>query len=130
MREHESPSMSVEGAGQGAGAGGSSASTFTLNQCLAEYTREVGTACAMLSLYSSTPLLYLDLPEFTSLSFPFFPSSITQEILDEDNARYCSNCKEHKRAKKGVKFWSDRLPEVLIFSLKRFEFRDLTSGNR
>lgn len=49
-----------------------------------------------------------------------------EETLDEGNEWYCSNCKAHKLAKKIVKFWRPRLPEVLILSLKRFEFRDVS----
>eukprot|EP01038_Epipyxis_sp_PR26KG_P007584 gene7584-10333_t len=49
------------------------------------------------------------------------------ELLDAGNEWYCSNCKEHKAAKKIVKFWRPNLPEILILSLKRFEFRDLSS---
>ncbi len=35
-------------------------------------------------------------------------------------------CKEHKAAKKIVSFDREFLPKVLILSLKRFEFRDIS----
>ena len=40
--------------------------------------------------------------------------------------RYCSSCKEHKAARKIVKFCGKYLPKVLVLSLKRFEFRDVS----
>ena len=40
------------------------------------------------------------------------------EQLDEDNAYYCSNCKEHVCALKTIALWS--VPDVLVLSLKRF----------
>jgi ubiquitin C-terminal hydrolase len=48
-----------------------------------------------------------------------------EELLDESNAWYCNTCRTHQRAKKIVKFWGPRLPQVLILVLKRFEFRDI-----
>jgi ubiquitin carboxyl-terminal hydrolase 4/11/15 len=69
--------------------GDKDSSSLTLEQCLAEHTRE--------------------------------------EQLDEDNAWYCSVCKKHQPAKKVVSFWKERLPEVLILTLKRFEFRDVSN---
>jgi Ubiquitin carboxyl-terminal hydrolase len=58
-----------------------------------------------------------------------------EEVLDTGNEWYCGVCKEHKKATKKVKFWRERLPKVLILSLKRFEFRDVSrllggGGNR
>jgi ubiquitin carboxyl-terminal hydrolase 4/11 len=47
-----------------------------------------------------------------------------EEVMDAGNEVYCSVCKEHKTAKKEVKFMRQYLPEILIVSLKRFEFRD------
>ena len=44
-----------------------------------------------------------------------------EELLDEDNAWYCSVCKKHQNAKKRVSFWASRLPNVLVIVLKRFE---------
>lgn len=43
----------------------------------------------------------------------------SEEILDEANSWYCSNCKTHRQAFKTLNFW--RLPKVLIIGLKRFE---------
>lgn len=43
----------------------------------------------------------------------------SEEILDEDNSWYCSNCKTHRQANKMIQLW--RLPKVLIIGLKRFE---------
>jgi ubiquitin C-terminal hydrolase len=48
-----------------------------------------------------------------------------EELLDNGNEVYCSNCKDHKATRKKVKFSLPYLPKVLILSLKRFEFRDL-----
>ena len=53
-----------------------------------------------------------------------------EETLGGENARYCSTCKEHQSAKKTGDFWNDRLPEVLILSLKRFDFQDVSSRGR
>lgn len=44
-----------------------------------------------------------------------------EELLDEENAWYCSVCKKHQNAKKRVSFWETRLPKVLVIVLKRFE---------
>ena len=50
-----------------------------------------------------------------------------EEVLGAGNEWYCNVCKEHKAAKKMQKFCPAYLPEVLILSLKRFEFRDVSS---
>ena len=50
-----------------------------------------------------------------------------EEVLDAGNEVYCSVCKQHKAATKIVKFCRQYLPEVLILSLKRFEFRDVSN---
>jgi hypothetical protein len=50
-----------------------------------------------------------------------------EETLDEMNEWYCNKCCKHKRAKKVVHFSKQDLPEVLILSLKRFEYNDLNS---
>ena len=47
-------------------------------------------------------------------------------MLDAGNEVYCSACKEHKAARKIVKFCGKYLPKVLVLSLKRFEFRDVS----
>ena len=62
-----------------------------------------------------------------SISVPHMMEEITlqqclqhftkEETLDVDNAWYCSVCKEHRQAKKTLKFW--RLPNILIVGLKR-----------
>jgi len=50
-----------------------------------------------------------------------------EEVLDAGNEVYCSKCKQHKEARKIVTFCRRFLPEVLILSLKRFEFRDVSN---
>lgn len=44
------------------------------------------------------------------------------ETLDQANLWYCSRCKEHRQARKTMEMW--KLPDVLILSLKRFEYRN------
>ena len=44
-------------------------------------------------------------------------------------SRYCNVCKEHKKANKIVSFCPEYLPQVLILSLKRFEFRSVNAAN-
>lgn len=44
------------------------------------------------------------------------------ETLDQANLWYCSQCKEHRQARKTMEIW--KLPDVLILSLKRFEYRN------
>ncbi|DAZ92983.1 TPA: hypothetical protein N0F65_006338, partial [Lagenidium giganteum] len=44
------------------------------------------------------------------------------ETLDQANLWYCSSCKEHRQARKTMEIW--KLPDVLILSLKRFEYRN------
>lgn len=44
------------------------------------------------------------------------------ETLDQANLWYCSSCKEHRQARKTMEIW--KLPDVLIVSLKRFEYRN------
>ena len=48
------------------------------------------------------------------------------EILSENNAWYCPNCKEHRRAEKKLELW--KIPDILVMHLKRFSsnrsFRD------
>ncbi|CAM9827330.1 unnamed protein product [Ectocarpus sp. 4 AP-2014] len=41
-----------------------------------------------------------------------------EELLDGDNAWYCSKCKKHQRATKKLDLW--KVPPVLIVHLKRF----------
>lgn len=43
-----------------------------------------------------------------------------QEVLNEENAWYCSVCKKHQCATKKIDLW--RLPEILIIHLKRFSY--------
>ena len=40
------------------------------------------------------------------------------EILTDENPWYCSNCKEHRKAKKQMSLW--KLSKYLIITLKRF----------
>ena len=44
--------------------------------------------------------------------------SFEQELLEDENAWYCSDCKTHRSASKQLQLWS--LPPVLIIHLKRF----------
>jgi ubiquitin carboxyl-terminal hydrolase 4/11/15 len=48
------------------------------------------------------------------------------ELLEAGNEVYCSRCKEHRQARKVVRFCRSRLPSVLVLSLKRFEYRDVS----
>ncbi len=50
-----------------------------------------------------------------------FETFTTPERLDEHNMWYCSRCKEHVRAMKTMELW--RLPNILVVTLKRFEFK-------
>ncbi|KAF1942844.1 cysteine proteinase [Clathrospora elynae] len=55
-----------------------------------------------------------------------FTESSKSEVLSEDNAWYCSRCKELRRATKTLEIWT--APDILIIHLKRFSgqrtFRD------
>ncbi|KAG7395625.1 hypothetical protein PHYBOEH_003425 [Phytophthora boehmeriae] len=51
-----------------------------------------------------------------------FRNFVKPETLDEANLWYCSKCKEHRQARKTMEMW--RLPDVLVLSLKRFEYRN------
>jgi ubiquitin carboxyl-terminal hydrolase 4/11/15 len=55
-----------------------------------------------------------------------FTETSKSEILSEDNAWYCSRCKELRRATKTLEIWT--VPDILIIHLKRFSghrsFRD------
>lgn len=46
--------------------------------------------------------------------------------MDAGNEVYCAKCKEHKAARKMVRFCREHLPPILVLSLKRFEFRDVS----
>lgn len=46
------------------------------------------------------------------------------ETLTSDNPWYCSNCKEHQKAKKQMSLW--KLPRYLIITLKRFHANKTT----
>lgn len=48
-----------------------------------------------------------------------------EEILDVENAWYCSNCKSHKQAKKKMELF--KTPKVLILHLKRFKTSKINS---
>jgi ubiquitin carboxyl-terminal hydrolase 4/11/15 len=52
-----------------------------------------------------------------------------EEILDAGNEWYCNVCKEHKKAYKIMTFSYHYLPKILILTLKRFEYRDISSLN-
>ena len=47
-----------------------------------------------------------------------FNSFSEEEVLDEDNKWYCSNCKKNVCAKKKIEIW--KVPDILIIQLKRF----------
>ncbi|EQC32844.1 hypothetical protein, variant [Saprolegnia diclina VS20] len=51
-----------------------------------------------------------------------FKKFTSPEELDEDNLWYCSQCKEHRQATKTMQLY--KLPNILILSLKRFEYRN------
>ncbi|KAI8942031.1 hypothetical protein NX059_000137 [Plenodomus lindquistii] len=55
-----------------------------------------------------------------------FMETSKSEVLSEDNAWYCSRCKELRRATKTLEIWT--VPDILIIHLKRFSghrsFRD------
>lgn len=51
-----------------------------------------------------------------------FRNFIKPETLDQANLWYCASCKEHRQARKTMEIW--KLPDVLILSLKRFEYRN------
>lgn len=51
-----------------------------------------------------------------------------EETLDETNAWYCNVCGKHQLAKKVLSFWEEKMPDVLILLLKRFEFHDNRRG--
>ncbi|KAH7467403.1 hypothetical protein PRIC2_011132 [Phytophthora ramorum] len=51
-----------------------------------------------------------------------FRNFVKSETLDQANLWYCSKCKEHRQARKTMEMW--RLPDVLVLSLKRFEYRN------
>jgi hypothetical protein len=50
-----------------------------------------------------------------------------EEVLDQGNEWYCSACREHKQAHKIVHFSAGHLPAVLVLTLKRFEYRDISA---
>ncbi|KAF2085227.1 UCH-domain-containing protein, partial [Saccharata proteae CBS 121410] len=47
-----------------------------------------------------------------------FAETSKSEVLSEENAWYCSRCKELRRAKKTLEIWT--APEILVIHLKRF----------
>lgn len=46
--------------------------------------------------------------------------------MEAGNEVYCPSCKEHRSARKVVRFCRAHLPPVLVLSLKRFEYRDVS----
>ena len=48
------------------------------------------------------------------------------EILDEENAWYCTKCKKHVCARKLITLWST--PDILILHLKRFRYEKCARG--
>lgn len=61
---------------------------------------------------------------FLFVNFPFF--SLSRALICTNNniffvvVRYCPSCKEHRQATKKLDLW--RLPEILVFHLKRFSY--------
>ncbi|TDH71888.1 hypothetical protein CCR75_002676 [Bremia lactucae] len=51
-----------------------------------------------------------------------FRNFVKPEVLDHENLWYCSKCQNHRQARKTMEIW--RLPDVLVLSLKRFEYRN------
>lgn len=47
-----------------------------------------------------------------------FEETAKSEVLSEDNAWYCSRCKELRRATKKLEIWT--VPDILVVHLKRF----------
>ena len=43
---------------------------------------------------------------------------VTYNILSEENAWYCPNCKEFVQASRKIDLW--KLPEILIIHIQRF----------
>ena len=53
---------------------------------------------------------------------------LTPPSLPRRANRYCSSCKEHRRAIKKMQFW--KLPDILVLHLKRFEWRNAYFGGK
>lgn len=51
-----------------------------------------------------------------------FQNFVKPETLDQANLWYCSKCQKHRQARKTMEMW--RLPDVMVLSLKRFEYRN------
>ncbi|XP_011409062.2 PREDICTED: ubiquitin carboxyl-terminal hydrolase 15-like [Amphimedon queenslandica] len=45
---------------------------------------------------------------------------VNKEVLGEDDAWYCPQCKEHVQASKKFDLW--KMPEILVIHLKRFSY--------
>lgn len=52
--------------------------------------------------------------------FSCLDSFLKEEPLGPDDMWYCPRCKEHRQATKKLDLW--RLPEILVFHLKRFSY--------
>ncbi|XP_019428321.1 PREDICTED: ubiquitin carboxyl-terminal hydrolase 9-like isoform X2 [Lupinus angustifolius] len=52
--------------------------------------------------------------------FSCLEAFLTEEPLGPDDMWYCPRCKEHRQATKKLDLW--KLPEVLVFHLKRFSY--------
>jgi ubiquitin carboxyl-terminal hydrolase 4/11/15 len=57
-----------------------------------------------------------------------FTETTKEEILTEDNAWYCSNCKELRQASKQLEIWT--IPDVLVIHLKRFSLAGRASRDK
>ncbi|EOA37360.1 hypothetical protein CARUB_v10011117mg, partial [Capsella rubella] len=53
--------------------------------------------------------------------FSCLESFLEEEPLGQDNMWYCPGCKEHRQANKKLDLW--KLPDVLVFHLKRFTYK-------
>ncbi|XP_068649713.1 ubiquitin carboxyl-terminal hydrolase 9-like [Aristolochia californica] len=58
-------------------------------------------------------------PEAISL-FSCLKAFLKEEPLGPDDMWYCPSCKEHRQASKKLDLW--RLPDILVFHLKRFSY--------
>ncbi|XP_068635943.1 ubiquitin carboxyl-terminal hydrolase 9-like [Aristolochia californica] len=58
-------------------------------------------------------------PEAISL-FSCLEAFLKEEPLGPDDMWYCPSCKEHRQASKKLDLW--RLPDILVFHLKRFSY--------
>lgn len=99
------------------------------------FSRQSGETKSLTQTTDNLPLFTADSARFSRLTLfsnvlisnitleQCFDEYIKTELLENGNEWYCSNCKNHVKAKKQVTLWKGKLPKILIISLKRFEFR-------